>query len=275
MKKKLLLFISFLFLLSPIVKGYEGIGVIGGRSAAMGKTSVCLTDFWSIQNNPAGMALQDRFGFGIAYENRFLMKELSLKSAAFVAPLNFGVLGVSFNQFGYDLYNENKFGLAYARNFGNLLRIGLQLDYLNIGMPNGYDNINKVSFELGVQSSVSEKITLGAYIFNPINVKASKLTEERLPIIMRIGASMAFTKEFMGTCEVEKVTNDDPSLRFGLEYLLLKRFFIRTGVATDTGLFTFGLGFDIGPVMLDVSGQIHQVLGSSIQSSLIYQFGKK
>lgn len=264
-----------LILCSIQSKAFEGTGIIGARSAGMGRTSVCLTDFWSIQNNPAGMAAQDRISVGIAYENRFLMKELSLKSAAFVLPLNFGVIGVSFNQFGYSLYNENKIGLAFARNFGDVLRIGLQLDYMNFNMSENYENKNRVSFELGVQAQITEKICLGAYVFNPINIKISNLTDERIPVIMRFGACYSFTKDFFGTCEIEKDSDRDASVKLGLEYILAKRFYVRTGVSSNPGIFTFGLGVDLGPVQINVAGQMHRILGSSLQGGLTFSFGKK
>ena len=94
---------------------------IGARAASMGNASVSSTDIWSIFNNPAGMAKQSVFSAGVNYENRYLMKELGLKSAALLVPSRFGVLGLSFNQFGYSLYNENKIGLAYARSFGEII----------------------------------------------------------------------------------------------------------------------------------------------------------
>jgi len=253
---------------------FEGFSTTGARSAAMGNSSVSLTDFWSVQNNPAGMAEYEHFAAGIAYQNRFLMKELALKSVAFVAPLNFGVLGVSFNQFGYDLYSENKLGLAYARSFGKVLRMGLQLDYLSANFAEGYDNGSAISFEFGVQAQINEKLTAGAYIFNPIKAKLSNKTDERIPVVMRFGLSYLFTPELIGTAEIEKNFDNEASIRGGLEYFIVKKFFVRAGIITNPNVLTFGAGIDLGSAQFDLAAGVHQVLGSTIQASLIFNFRK-
>lgn len=265
--------ISSLFI-SPAIFGFGGMGTIGGRSAGMGRASVSLSDFWSIQNNPAGMALQRQMGAGLAYENKFLMKELSLKSAAVIVPVQFGVLGASFNQFGYNKYNENKLGIAYARAFGPALRIGLQLDYLSTRIVEGYEGMNNLTFELGVQSDINSKMTVGAYIFNPIRAKLSKISDERIPVVLRFGLSYKFTDKLIGIGEIEKQFDFDPDLRLGLEYTLTETFYLRTGVAVNPGLFTMGAGLHLMHFTFDVAASMHQVLGTTAQASIIYQFGK-
>lgn len=274
--KKLYPFILTLIFLGPFqyAFSFNGQAPIGARSAAMGRASVSETDFWSIQNNPAGMAIQSQIGAGIFYENRYLMKELSMKSGALVFPASFGVLGLSFNQFGYNLYNENKIGLAYARSFGKALRIGLQLDYLTTHFAEGYESSSNVTFELGVQSQISEKVIAGAYIFNPIKARLSAYEDERVPVILRFGLTYLFTTSFSAIAEVEKNLDLDPSVRLGMEYLVAKQFYVRAGLNTNPGILTFGAGFDIGPARIDVSAGMHQVLGTSVQAGLIFHFGK-
>ncbi len=271
------IFISCLlvFVLIGNTKAAEGTSPIGGRSAAMGNSSVALSDFWSLYNNPAGIASQENFALGIAYENRFLMQELSLQSAGVVAPTKFGVLGLSFNQFGYTLYKEQMLGLAYARAFGKDLRIGLKLDYFSTSFSEDYENFSAITFELGVQYAINEKLTTGAYIFNPGKARLSEYTDERLPVILRFGLAYEFAEKLIGTVEFEKNFDRNASIRAGLEYYVLEKFFVRAGINTQPGLFTFGTGFDLGPVRIDLAGNLHQVLGTSIQSSLVVHFGKQ
>lgn len=277
MKQRYFILVSLVF--TFIIGGktayaFEGFSPTGGRTAAMGYSSVSLTDFWSVQNNPAGMAGYTHFAAGIAYQNRFLMKELALKSAAIIAPVNFGVLGVSFNQFGYELYNENKIGLAYARSFGKVLRMGVQLDYLSANFAEGYENGSAISFEFGVQAQINDKLTAGAYVFNPIKAKLSNNTDERIPVVMRFGLAYLFTPELLGTAEIEKNFDNEASIRAGLEYFVAQKFYIRTGIVTQPNVLTFGAGMDLGPVRLDLAAGVHQVLGSTIQASLVFNFRK-
>ncbi|MDA3942363.1 MAG: hypothetical protein PF694_02350 [Bacteroidetes bacterium] len=267
--------ILVLFLIAIIrpLQAFEGYSPIGARSAAMGYASVSLTDFWSIQNNPAGMADYKHFAAGIAYQNRYLMQALALKSAAVIAPTKLGVLGVSFNQFGYNLYSENKIGLAYARSFGKVLRLGLQLDYLSTHIAEGYENANAITFEFGAQSQINDKLTVGAYIFNPIKARLSSYTDERIPVVLRFGLSYLFTPELLGTAEIEKNFDNTASIRGGLEYFVLQKFYVRAGLVTNPNMLSFGAGYDIGPASIDIAAGVHQVLGSTIQASLIFNFG--
>jgi len=274
MKKYLSLLFLFIVIFGQHVSAFEGYSTIGARSAALGRASVTLSDFWSIHNNPSGIALQLKPAAGIAYENRYQMKELSLKSAAFVLPVNFGVLGLSFNQFGYKAYNENKIGLAYARSFGPMLRLGLQLDYLSSRFSEGYEGSNHVTFEFGVQSDLTDKLTAAALIFNPIGVKRSDLTNERIPVVMRIGLGYRFTEELSAIAEIEKQTDFGPDGRFGIEYKINEKFYARTGVAVNPGLFTFGAGWHTGRLHIDIAAAMHQVVGTTAQVSLVYHFGK-
>jgi hypothetical protein len=246
---------------------------IGARQAGMGRSSVALTDFWNIQNNQAGISLIDKTSVGIYYENSFNVSELSTKSIAAMVPSKIGVFGVTFNHFGYAQYNEMKAGLVYARSFGQYFRIGLQLDYLQTTIGDNYGSAGNVTFEIGVQSDVSEKLTIGAWVFNPVQVKLSGNTSQKYPAIFRFGAAWDILENFIATAEVEKNSQFDPILfRGGLEYGLDEKFFFRAGFSTQQEIFSMGFGLKLKGFKFDISAVMHQSLGFSEQVSLIYQF---
>jgi len=274
--KKTLLLILITFSVS-VTFAYDFINPIGGRAAAMGGCSAASCGLWALQNNPAGMANLDQFSLGLYYENRWMLPETAYKCGALALPVKFGCLGLSFNQFGSSKYNENKIGLAYAKDFGPYLKIGLQLDYLSIHIGNDYGRHSAVTFELGMQSQVTSKLRLGTYIFNPVSFKIEQsLYQNRLPIVFRFGAAYQFTKEFVGQCDIEKNTErEGVSLRGGLEYEAVKNLFLRAGAQTNPGILTFGVGYGIRFVRIDVAGQLHQELGPSVQVGMIFSIGKK
>lgn len=245
----------------------------GSRQAGMGRTSVAITDFWNCQNNQAGIALMNKTSAGLYYESRFALNQLSSKSAAVVVPTGIGVLGATFNYFGYSLYNEMKIGLVYARAFGPYFRMGVQLDYLQTSLGMDYGSKGSVTFEIGVQSDVTEKLTLGAWVFNPIQVKLADYTDERIPAIFRFGLAWHFSDHFFATVEAEKNTAfRSIILRGGLEYGIKDRFFLRTGFSTQQEIFSMGFGFKIKFLKFDISAVMHESLGFSPQASLIFQF---
>ena len=246
---------------------------IGSRSAGMGRSSVAITDFWGAMNNQAGIALFNKPEIGIYYESRFLLNQLSTKSVAGILPTKLGVFAITYNHFGYSLYNSQKFGLAYARAFGDNFRIGLQLDYLQTTLGNNYGNKGNVTFELGIQKDINEIITIGAWVFNPIMVKLAEYDDEKLPAIYRLGFTWHISDVFLATLEAEKNTAINPVIfHGGLEYILNDRLFFRTGFSTREEIFSFGFGLKIHKVTFDISAIMHESFGFSPQASLIFQF---
>jgi len=273
--KKLLL-VTVLILTSFTVFAYDIIHPIGGRAAAMGGTSAASQGLWALQNNPAGMARLERISLGLYYENRWMLPETAYKCGAFALPTRFGTLGLSFNQFGSSKYNENKFGLAYAKNFGRYLQMGLQLDYLLMKIGYDYGTFRALTFEMGLQSQVTDKLTLGAYVFNPVGFNFEQtLNHEKLPIVMRFGMAYRFAKDFVGQCEIEKDTSrEGVSLRGGLEYEAVSNLFIRAGAQANPGILSFGLGYAISFAQVNVAAQLHNELGASVQIGMVFSIGK-
>lgn len=246
-------------------------GIAGARGNAMGNCSVSLNDFWSIQNNPAGMADYRFLSLGLSYENRFFMKELSFYNTALVMPLQTGALGLSYSRFGFENFNENKLALAYARTFGSYLKMGLKLDYLVFDFSDEYAKRRTATFEFGVQSDITRDLRIGVYIFNPINVKLKTIYNERVPVIFRFGLSYNVTKDFLASSEVKYDTDRGLDLCFGLEYNTVRDFYIRVGAHTNPATASFGAGYTLTRVVVDVSATMNQHTGTSFQSSLIFK----
>ena len=273
LQKKLVLLLAGIFIFTDQLLAGGEVYPIGSRQAGMGRTSVALTDLWSIQNNQAGIALLDKISAGIYYESRFLNNKLSTKDLAVVVPTKIGVLGASFNYFGYELYNEMKIGLVYARSFSPYFRIGLQLDYLITSLGDNYGSTGNVTFELGIQSDVAKNLTLGAWVYNPVMVKLAEYDNEKIPAIFRLGMSWQILKGFIANVDVEKNTSISPILvRGGLEYGFNDKFFLRAGFSTQQEIFSMGFGLKIRFLVFDISAVMHQTLGFSLQSSLAFRF---
>lgn len=260
-------------LLSHTLRAGDEMLPTGSRQAGMGRVSVAITDFWNSQNNQAGIALMDKISAGVYYESRFSLNQLSTKSAAVVVPTGIGVLGATFNYFGYSLYNEMKVGLLYARSFSPYFRMGVQLDYIQTSLGSDYGSKGNITFEIGIQSDVTENLTIGAWVFNPIQVKLADYADEKIPAVFRFGIAWHFSDHFFATVEAEKNTAFRPVIvRGGLEYGFNERFFLRTGFSSGQEIFSMGFGFQIKILRFDISAVMHQSLGFSPQASMIFQF---
>ena len=259
---------------------------IGGRSAGIGNTSVTFNDFWSVFNNQAGLAEFNSIAAGFYFENRFLVKELSLRAGAFVIPTKSGVFGVSLNYFGYSKYNEKKIGLAYGRSLSERFSVGVKLDYLSTAIAEDYGNKRMVTFELGIRSQLNENIVIAAHLFNPVRVKLEDEFDERIPTVFKLGISYSLTEQLLFVIETEKDLNFKPLIRGGIEYEIIEQASVRMGyssIPSTSGsdnysiasVYTFGFGLKFNKLMIDFSSSLHQILGWSPQVSIVYKFNEK
>jgi len=246
--------------------------ITGGRSASMGYTSVATADAWSGFNNQAGLSWSRKFIVGIYLENKFLIKEISLKAIGAVMPIKRGTWGLSFSHFGYSQYNEIKAGLAYSMLFGKKFSAGLQFDYLRMKQGADYGSRNIVTFEIGFQFRITGRLNLGVHIYNPFPVKVFETGKETLPVIFRLGFAWQLSNSVLGSVEFEKDLIMKPIYKAGLEYHFVKPVYFRFGFLTNPSQFTFGLGVELGKFNFDLASSYHPVLGYSPQASLIYFF---
>ena len=241
--------------------------VTGGRSAAMGGTSVCEQSIWSLQNNPAGLAKLQGWHGGLYYENQWLLKETAYKSGGLAKHIaDVGCFGLSICQYGWSQFSENLFSVAYARDFGPYFQMGLRTDWILLHFGDAYPDRNAPGFELGIQSQVTEQLRLGATLFNPFRLKFKTLNEDTLPVVMAMGLAYQFTEDFVGQLELEKDSQrSGVRISGGLEYLLFERFSLRTGAQYNPNILSFGVSYLVRNIHVDVAAQLHQALGPSIQ----------
>lgn len=244
----------------------------GGRGAGMGNATVTLYDFWALSHNQAGLARLPHMAAGIYLENRFLLQELSFGAAGFALPVNTGVFGLSFTHFGYALYNESKLGLAYARDFGERLSVGLQLNYLNTSIAEEYGSKGNVAVELGFIYQVMPQLSIATHIFNPTRAKIHDYADERIPTILRAGLAYQFSDKVILAVETEKSVDRDPVFKVGMEYHITDPLYLRAGLGTNPASNAFGFGLALGSIHIDVATTYHHVLGYSPQLSFIYHF---
>ncbi|MFN3556054.1 MAG: hypothetical protein ACK4VN_08845 [Bacteroidales bacterium] len=246
--------------------------LFGGRAAGMGNAAITLYDFWAISHNQAGLARMEHMAAGVYFENRFLVQELSFGAGAFVYPTSSGVLGVNFTYFGFELYNESKIGLAYARDFGERFSAGVQLNYHNTYIADDYGNKGNLTFELGAIFQILPQLYIGAHLFNPTRAKIADFANERIPTIFRTGLSYHFSERVVVVAETEKSVNHSPVFKAGIEYQITDPFYIRGGIGTNPTTNAFGFGLDLGNLTIDVATSFHHILGYSPQMSFIYHF---
>jgi len=247
----------------------------GGRSSAMGNTSLGFADIWSAHNNQAAMAFIGKPAAGFYYGNKFLIKELNRQAGAVVYPTRSGVFGLSLSYYGNRLYCEGKTGLAYAKSFGQRFSAGIQLDYLFTRVAENYGTRHTFTFEIGLLGKITKNLTLAAHVFNPVNAKLSAYNNERIPAIIRLGILYRFSDDLLVTLEASEKISDKPEAHAGMEYRLLKKAFFRLGLSVSDHIqYSFGFGLDVKNVSIDIAAVYHPVLGISPEASLGFIFNR-
>lgn len=266
--------IALLFILAvfKISKGSGEWLATGGRSSAMGSSSVSVSDFWSVNNNQAGMAFFDKTAVGFHYENRFLIKEMASQTGAFTFKTKYGMFGTTLSYSGDANYNTTKAGLAYAMKLGNRFAAGIQLDYIGTALGEEYGKQSNFTFDAGVLIKINEELTFGVHTFNPVHVKIADYNNERIPVILNAGFGYTFSDKLLLTAEAFKNSEYPLEFRTGAEYKLSRMAHARVGISTNPARYTFGFGLEMKNFTLDLSSSYHTELGYSPQISLQFEF---
>ena len=271
--KKTFLSIFFLSIVINANSGNDNFS-IGARSAGMGNASVSLNDVWSAHHNQAGLGFVRTISCGAYYENRFLLKELSLRAGVVALPVKGGTFGIEFSNFGYSLYSENKYNVSFAKAFGDKFSVGIAMDYLTTRIAEGYGNKGVAAAEIGLQAKPIKGLTIGAHVFNPTRTKLADYNNERVPTIFRLGGNYNFSDKVTLAIETEKDIAQKAIFKAGIEYKPANGFYLRAGIGTHPTLNSFGFGVNIKNLKLDFSSNYNQILGISPQFGLTYVFLK-
>jgi len=200
-----------------------------------------------------------------------MLKELGTKAFAFAIPTKSGTFGVCVSNFGYSMYSQNKYGLAFGKAFGEYVSAGVMMDYMESNIS-GYGKKGAFVAEAGIQAKALKNLTLGMHIFNFTRSKLINYNDERIPTIMRLGADYKFSDKVFVALETEKDIDKKAMVKAGLEYKPIKELYLRAGISTNPSLSCFGIGLDLKKLKLDLSSTYHSTLGFSPQVGLIYEF---
>lgn len=248
----------------------------GARNAGMGYCGLTLTDIWGAQHNQANLASLEGLSFGAYYENKYMLSQTALKSVAGAIPVSkVGTFGLSATQFGYSLYSEGKYGLAFARNITPGFAAGIQFNYNTTRIGDIYGKKQAFTAEAGIRARIMPKLTMGAHVYNVSRTLLHPYDTEYIPTTLRLGFEYRFSAVVMALAECETTINRATNIKAGLEYAVHQKVFLRTGINTQPFLAAFGIGYKQNIVSIDIAAAYHQVLGFSPTLSLQIEWRKK
>ncbi|WP_147372267.1 PorV/PorQ family protein [Mariniphaga sediminis] len=235
---------------------------VGGRSLGLSHASVSFTDPWAVFNNQAGMVGLPGFSAGFFYESRFGIDLLSLTAGTIILPHREGAFGISFSQFGSGTFKENKYGFAYARRFSEKWSAGIQLDYFSQTFPENSRAKGFATFEGGLLFHPSEKLSLGAHIFNPVSGGIETPEgKQKMLVTFRAGGHYWFDQSVMVAFEAQKEEQYPALYKSGIEFYPVEKLALRFGVSGKPFKYTAGVGYQTGNISADLGFSYHGNLG--------------
>ncbi len=241
----------------------------------MGNASSTFQNVFSNFHNQAGLAAVKGFAAGIAYKNNFLLKETGLKAAAFAIPLKeIGVIGLNVSSYGFDQFSENKFGLAFAKQFGEILSMGIQLDYLQTRFTEPYGSKGLLFGQFGIRGQLTDEFALGVHIYNPTRTSIEKDLNDRVPTILKTGLSYQFNDKLVTVLEIEKDLETKINIKAGAEYGVHEKFDVRFGVNSLQRKVSFGAGINLDDWEIDLASEYHQTLGFVPNMAIRWQINR-
>lgn len=266
MKPQLLLL--FLF---PYFMLAQGFYPLGARSASLANADICSGDIWSYCYNPGSSAKIERPTVGIAYENRFLLKELQGQALVVALPLKKGVFSLGAKVYGSTTLRTVAAGIGYAMKLSDRFFAGVQLNYQALSFEANYGTKHAVTAEAGLLATLSEKWQVGFSVFNIGRATISATNDDRFATIVRLGSSYKFSKAVQLMLSAEKNAIAPLNVKVGLEYSMQQRFYVRGGFASNPLQLSFGIGMKHKRFQLDVGSAYSQYLGWSPHFSFVYQ----
>ncbi|HTD95266.1 MAG TPA: hypothetical protein VK644_15675, partial [Chitinophagaceae bacterium] len=153
---------------------------------AVGAYSVKHRDAFSFETNQAALAGVKQPSAGIFSERKFFLKELNSYALALVAPIPGGGVGISADYYGFSAYNEGRAGLAYGRGLGSKASVGVQFSYCSRHAA-GYKGLSAIGFGLSALLSITDKLTTGLRVENPVGGQFGGSPENKLPAVYSAG----------------------------------------------------------------------------------------
>lgn len=246
----------------------------GADHAGMGGTNATAQNVFSAHNNPAGMGFVKRVGFGIYTDFPYAVKGINNFNLSSVIPVQkIGAFGIDINYMGFSAYNETRTGISYARQFADIVSVGVKFDYLRLAIANNGSK-NLFAFGVGLQYQPFKVFRVGASVYNPVAMKIDKDYEEKVATTFTVGIAYLPSKKLSILVDAEKELDEKIRLKAGIEYNPIKPLYLRIGAATNPTLLTFGLGTEFKNFKLDASASWHLELGITPQISLVYNIKK-
>ncbi|MDI6766644.1 MAG: hypothetical protein QME52_07465 [Bacteroidota bacterium] len=259
----------FLLFTKQAAGGFERTEM-GARPAGCGNAYVGIADDVSaIFYNVGGLANLKYKQLSIFYSPQpYGLSELSFGGVACGLPTSYGVFGISFRRYGFELYRELSGSLAYS-NIITGIHLGINLNYHTVTISN-YGSAGTIGIDIGILLPLMDVMRLGISLKN-VNSPTIGRSSEKLPQSFTTGIAYLPFENLCLMLDVYKETSFEPSPRFGFEYWIVDAVGLRGGFCNEPASYSSGIGIRYSFFQIDYGVSIQPVLGWTHSFSVTIQ----
>jgi hypothetical protein len=234
---------------------------MGAKSIAMGQTGVSVPgNSWAVFANPAMIETEEHhlsfYGF------RYLgIAEITDMAASINIQSRPGTFGIGLHRYGFNLFSENRFLLAYKNSLGDF-HYGVTINYTHVIQGESYGSAGAMGVDAGLAALIADKLWFGARATN-LNQPAYGDTDEELPRELAVGLSYQLFSDALYTVELVKDVKFPVSVRSGIDVEVISSLFARAGFTTEPTTFGGGFGYATSQWTINFGLQQHIPLGLS------------
>jgi hypothetical protein len=265
--------IPILLILSIEIHAQSIYAPVSARVIGIGDAAVTLDGYWASFQNTAGITSTESLELGATYENRFGMPGMDFMATGITGKVPFGHISINAFRFGDDIYNEHKLSLGYATEIG-IIRIGGRANYIQY-MVQDFGTRNTYSVDFGGIATITPQLVIGAQALNITQANINAETEQRVPTLLKLGLSYRPRDYFMLNAEIEKDIIKTAMIKLGAEYNFMEKFYLRTGLNSNSFQSFYGLGFKYLSFQWDYALSNHAEMGFSHSISMHYKLRRK
>lgn len=241
----------------------------GAKSISLANSDVALSDnAFSLFTNPSGLAQINWIEGGVHYSpSPFGMNELSNAFFAASFPTEYGSFSLGVSTYGFELYKENKFLLAYANRYAKNFFYGVSLSLNHLSIKN-YGEDKTLAISLGALYYITTGLRFAFYADN-INKATWGKEKNQIPTVYKSGFSYDVLSSVSLNAAIESEVGFNPSLHCGINYDLNEYFSLRSGFANEPAKYSAGFGINYSQFEIDYAVFTHQELGLTHQFTVI------
>ena len=245
-----------------LLNAQDGKYQMGAASAAVGGSSLTVTNAWALFNNVGGIGALDETSTFVTYQNKYDVSSFQTVGGGFVHSMNFATAGVGFYHFGDEIYGQQRATLAIGNKL-QMVSLGAAINVIQYNAE-GLDTRRRVALEFGGVVEIIPQLSFGAHIFN---FRESDV----VPTVMKAGLSYRPSDQLMINVETQKELGFGEVFKAGLEYQLIAPLYLRTGISTRPFKSAFGFGLIIKHFLFDYAYGANPNLGGIHEISLTYK----